>query len=122
MPGSDTRAAVGSSSLIGYFLRSCRVLARLFDRRGVAGKGRAAHVADLIAVVEAAGTVHRLAVVPHHEIAGPPDMRIDEFALRRVLGQVAQEYARLGDRPALDGAGMRRQKQRFAAGYRVSPH
>src|ERR1700704_2197207 len=75
---------------------SCRVIGRLLDRRGVAGESRAAHVADLVAVVEAAGAGHRLAGFPHHEIAGPPDMRIDEFALRGVLGQIAQEHAPRG--------------------------
>src|SRR6266446_5028395 len=34
---------------------SCRVVGPLVDRRGVAGQGSAAHVADLVAVVETAG-------------------------------------------------------------------
>ena len=50
--------------------------------------------ACLVAVVEAAGAVHRLAVVPHHQSPRPPRVRIDELALRGALGQVAQEYLR----------------------------
>src|SRR6516165_6339858 len=48
---------------------------------GVAGEGGAANVAHF-AVVEAAGAVHRRAVVPHHEVEWPPGMRVDELALR----------------------------------------
>ena len=51
-----------------------------------------------------------------------PFVRIDELALRRVLDQVAQEGARLGDRPADDRAGMRSEVERFAAGHRVGAH
>src|SRR5438270_12882773 len=104
MPGSATRAAVGSSSLM---LSSFR-LGRLLDRRHVASQGRAAHVTDLVAVVEAAGAMHHLAVVPHDDVARPPGMGIDEFGLCRVLAQIAEEHAGLGDGPALDCAGMRR--------------
>ena len=42
---------------------------------------------------------------------GSPGMRIDEFALGRVLHQVAQEHPRLGNGPAENGAGMGRQEQ-----------
>ncbi len=49
-------------------------------------------------------------------------MRVDEFALGRVLGEVAQERARLRHGPAENAARMRRQKQRFAAGDRVAAH
>src|SRR5439155_12259586 len=107
MPGSATRAAVGSSSLIGHFLLSCRVIARLRDGRRVPGQGRAAHVADLVAVVEPAGAVHRLAVVPHDEIARTPRVRVDEPGLYRMFRQIAQEHAGFGNGPALDRAGMR---------------
>ena len=43
----------------------------LRDRRHVAGEGGAADVAHLVAV-EAASAVHCRAVVPHHEVVGPP--------------------------------------------------
>ena len=43
----------------------------LFNRPRVAGQSGAAHVAHFVAV-EAAGAVHRRAVVPHDEIVGPP--------------------------------------------------
>src|SRR5438067_9906378 len=165
MPGSATRAAVGSSSLMtssllvrlercpyasklsfrdrrrrgpesmntglwnmdsglaalprpGMTARgSCGVVGRLLNGRRVPGEGRAAHVADLVAGVEAAGAMHHLAVVPHDEIARPPGVRVDQLGLCVVLGQVAQEHARIGHRPTLDRPGMLRQKQRFAAGH-----
>src|SRR3954449_12817238 len=109
MPGSATRAAVGSSSLMLLSFR----LGRLLDRRHVAGQRRAAHVTDLVAVVEAAGggawlggvshvtdlvavveaagAVHRLAVVPHDEIAPAPGMRINKAGLYRMFRQIAQK-------------------------------
>src|SRR3954454_4730719 len=79
----------------------------LFGGRRVAGDGRAPHVAHQ-ALVEAAHPVHDLPVVPHHEIMTPPFVRIHKARLCRVLGQVAQEGARLGHRPADDRPGMRR--------------
>jgi predicted amidohydrolase len=78
----------------------------LLDRRRVAGEGGAADVAHLVAV-EAAGAVHCGTVVPHHQIMGPPGVRVNELALGGVLRQVAQEHARFGDRPADNRAGVR---------------
>ena len=46
----------------------------------------------------------------------------DELALCRVLGQVAQEGARLRNRPADDRAGMGRQVQRLPSGRRMQAH
>jgi hypothetical protein len=80
----------------------------LRDRWAIAGEGGAAHVARLLGG-ERAAAVHGLAVVPHHQIADRPFMRVDELALGGVLDQVAQEGARLGDPPADDGPGMRSQ-------------
>src|SRR6516225_10106571 len=93
----------------------------LCNQGGVAGEGGAAHVAHF-AVVEATGTVHRRAIVPHHEVEWPPGMRVDELALRRVLGQVAQEHACFGDCPADDRPRMGGEKQRLPAGCRVGSH
>ena len=39
-----------------------------------------------------------------------------------MLGQVAQEHAGFGDRPAEDGTGMRSEEQRLAAARRVGAH
>ena len=47
-----------------------------------------------------AGAVHGLAVVPHHEVADPPLVRVDELPLGGVLDEVTQEGARLRHRPA----------------------
>src|SRR5207237_4941804 len=118
MPGSGTRAAVGSSSLMLLSFR----LGRLLDRRHVAGQRRAAHVTDLVAVVEAAGAVHHLAVVPHDDVARSPDVRIHEVGLRRMFRQIAQEHAGFRDGPALDRPGMRGQEQRFAASHGMDAH
>ena len=82
----------------------------LFHRPRVARQSGAADVAHFGAV-EAAGAVHRRAVVPHDEVVGPPCVRIDERARRRMLGQVAQEHAPFGDRPADDRAGVRGEEQ-----------
>src|SRR4029453_15196364 len=57
--------------------------------------------------------VHGAAVVPHHEIAHLPAVRIDELPLRRVLHQIAEEGSRLGDRPAHDAARVGGEEQRF---------
>ena len=75
-------------------------------RRLGAGHRRAPHVARLRLVV-APHAVHGLAVVPHHEVMQRPFMDMDEFALRGVLGEIAQQQPRLGHAHALDGAGMR---------------
>jgi hypothetical protein len=44
-----------------------------------------------------------------------PFVDVDEFALRGVLVEIAQQQPRFGHRHAFDGAGMRRQIKRFAA-------
>src|SRR6266702_4383970 len=92
--------------------RNCRRIAlvnegwgRLLQARDFVGERRAPHVAHL-GVIVAPRAVHGDAVVPHHEVVGPPDMGVDELALRGVLGEVAQEGARLGHRPAFEAAGM----------------
>src|SRR4051794_22897274 len=61
---------------------------QLLDGGSVAGKGRAAHVAHLVAV-EAARPMHRGPIVPDDEIVLLPGVRMDELALRGVFGQVA---------------------------------
>ena len=86
-----------------------------------AGDRGAAHVARLRLVV-AAHAVHGLAVVPHHEVMQRPFVDVDEFGLRGVLVEVAQQQPRLRHAHALDGAGMRRQIQRLAAMHRMGAH
>ena len=39
--------------------------------------------------------MHGDTIVPYHQVERPPDMRIDELPLRRVLVEVAQEGTRL---------------------------
>ena len=63
------------------------------------------HIPHLLGV-EGPGTMHGGAVVPHHQIPLLPFMCIDKRALGGVLDQVAQQGARLRDRPADDGARM----------------
>ena len=73
--------------------RRTMLLRRLLrDRRLGAGHRGAAHVARLRLVV-AAHPVHGLAVVPHHEVMQRPFVDVDEFRLRGVLGEVAQQHA-----------------------------
>src|SRR5438067_2016055 len=88
---------------------------RLLHRHRLARDRGAAHVARL-ALVEAAHPVHRLAVVPDYEIVLPPAMGVDKLALRRVLGEIAQEIARFRHQPADNGAGMRGEIERLAPG------
>src|SRR5208282_3004607 len=90
----------------------------LFDDRRVAGEGGAADVAHLVAV-EAAGAVHRRAVVPYHEVPAPPGVRVDELALRGVLHQLMQKDPGFRDRPADDRPGMGGEEQRLARGRGV---
>src|SRR5207244_12421561 len=75
-----------------------RPLQALLDRRRVAGEGGAADVADFVAV-EVAGAVRRWTVVPYPQGGGPPGGGVDEFALGGVVGQGAEEHARVGDAP-----------------------
>src|SRR5262249_43972739 len=81
----------------------------------------AAHVANLV-TVEAPRAVHGAAVVPHHEIVDLPGVRVHELALGRVLGEIAQEYARLRHRPALDGSRVGGEEERLSAGDRMHSH
>src|SRR5260221_14671534 len=78
---------------------SCRVIGRLLDRRGVAGEGRAAHVADLVAVVEAAGGGQGLAGVPPYADARPPDTRREGFPARPGAREGAAGHAAPGGSP-----------------------
>src|SRR5258708_770102 len=69
-----------------------RLLSRgLLDRGDVPGERRAPHVA-YFGTVEPARAVHRRAVIPHHEIAHTPRVRIDKPPLCRELGKVAQKH------------------------------
>src|SRR5215469_2431201 len=97
-------------------LEGCIGLSRLLNRRGVTGEGGAADVADLVAVVEAAGAMHGLAVVPHHQIADAPLVRIDELALRRTTrkgGATQREFVYSHEWRV----GMRGEEQRSAASH-----
>src|SRR6185503_8975671 len=87
-----------------------------------AGQRRAPQVARVVLVVEGAGAVHRALVVPHDEVADPPLVAIDELALRRVLGQLAQQHHRFGHRPADDPPGVRGEIERGPAARRVDAH
>ena len=60
------------------------------------GKSRAPNVADFIAI-ESAGAMHSRPVVPHHKVAGAPDMAIDKSRLRCMLCQIAQKHPRFGN-------------------------
>ena len=66
--------------------------------------------------------MHRVAVVPDHQVADPPFVAVDELPLRRVLVQVGEQQPALRHRPADDVRGVRRQVQRLAARSRVPPH
>src|SRR4030095_9314402 len=88
----------------------------LYGRRVALDRGPA-HVARL-AGRERPPAMPGLAGVPDDEVVHLPLVRIDELALRGVLGQIAQQEPRLGQRPANDGAGVRRQVKRFAPGPR----
>ncbi len=66
--------------------------------------------------------MHGDPVIPHDEVVLPPDVGVDELALCRVFGEVAQERARFGHGPTFDGARMAREIERQAAGRGMSPH
>src|SRR5215472_7416580 len=51
----------------------------LLCRRSVAFEGRAAHVAHLARIPVAAGPMHGLTIIPHHEIILPPGVSVDEL-------------------------------------------
>src|SRR5262249_56978591 len=75
----------------------------LFRGRPVAHQGGAPHVARFVRR-EGARAVHGLAVVPHHEVAHRPLVRVDELTLRGMLHEVAQKAPRLWHGPAHDPA------------------
>src|SRR3954447_16557206 len=74
-------------------------------RRGTGDRG-AAHVAGLRLVV-AAHAMHGLAVVPHHEVMQLPFMDVNEFRLRGVFVEIAQQEAAFRHAHAAYRAGMR---------------
>ena len=76
------------------------------------GKRSAAHVTRL-ARWKATHSMHGLAVIPHHQIAEAPFMGMNKPALRRVLGQLANEVPGLGHLPADDSADMGREIDRL---------
>src|SRR5262245_21109681 len=108
------RAAVRDSWGLGYFAaRNSGMTAELLrgflrHRRRVARDRGASHVARLPLVV-APAAMHGLAVVPHDEVVELPLVRVDEARLRGVLGEIAQQDARIGHRHADDPAGVRGQ-------------
>src|SRR5690349_4245979 len=74
---------------------AARLLRRLLRHRGFGARHRgAAHVARLRLIV-AAHAMHGLPVIPHHEIMHRPSVDMDEFRPRGMLGEVAQQQARL---------------------------
>src|SRR6185295_9731115 len=98
----------------------CAALRQL-DGISVADERGTAHVARLVGG-ERARAVHGLAVVPHDQITHTPAVRVHELPLGGVLDEVAQERAGLGDRPADDPAGVRREVERLALRDRVRAH
>src|SRR5574339_3498 len=66
---------------------------------------RAAQLAALRQVEGPAAVDHR-AVVPHHAVARAPDMAVDDLALRRVLEELLQQHAPLGERQLLHVRGV----------------
>src|SRR5580704_4853535 len=81
----------------------------------------AAQIAGMSIVVWATA-MHRAAVVPNHEIAGPPFMAVDEFGPGCVESEVVQQYPPVGHRPTDDVRGVRRQVQCLTVRSRMMPH
>jgi hypothetical protein len=94
----------------------------VFQRRRDVLERHAAQIARVTLVVVAQAAVHRAAVVPDHEIALRPCVRVDEGALRRELREVADQHERLRRRPATDAADVRREVESETAGRRVLAH
>src|SRR6185437_14192926 len=87
----------------------------------ITSQRRPPHITYLIPI-EPPRAMHRLAVVPDHQVERPPFMRIDEAGLRRELCQIAQEHPRLRNGPTLDRTGMRGQEQRPPPRHRMASH
>src|SRR5690606_3723984 len=92
----------------------------LLEARNLVRQGRATHVANLVGA-ERPGPVHRHPVVPHDEVPGLPDVRVDELALGRMLVEIPQEGPRLRYRPTFDGPGVAGQIERQPTGPRMPP-
>ena len=66
------------------------LLALSIRERSCALDLRAIHDAPRV-IVERIAPMHRAAVVPHDQVADAPAVRVDELALRRVLGEFVQQ-------------------------------
>ncbi len=66
--------------------------------------------------------MHGLAVVPLHQVELAPFVRVDELALGRMFGQVADQAHRLRPEPADDLADMGREIEGLAAGHGMGAH
>jgi len=92
------------------------------SERRIALDQDALHDAALAHRIVDVDAVHGGAVVPHHEVADPPLVRVDELALGRGFGQVQQQRLGLGLGHAEDRARMRGEIDRFAPRARVHAH
>src|SRR5260370_26839212 len=93
----------------------------LAGRRHVRHRG-AAHVALVALVVEVEAAMHGAAVVPDHQVLHPPAMRVDELALRGMVGQLLKELRRLLVGHAADRTGVARDIEAHAAGILQAAH
>src|SRR6266853_755417 len=84
---------------------AARTLCRFIEGRADIERRGAAQIARLILVMRAAA-VHRVAIIPDHEIADPPFMAVDELRLGREIAEVVQQEPALRHRPADDVRGM----------------
>ena len=67
-------------------------------------------------------TMHRAAVVPDYQIADPPLVAVDEFRLGGVGVEIEEQQTPLGNRPADDVRGVRRQIERLAMRTGMTAH
>ncbi len=87
-----------------------RILRGLFERRGDVARRHAAQVAHL-GRVERPRAMHGAAIVPDHQVALVPAVRVHELRLRRVLDQV-QDAAGGRRPPACRGCARRGRRDR----------
>jgi MFS family permease len=115
----ELRAAPGDVGLGGRPHDRIRQVGR---GGALAGHRGAVHDAAVAALVPRAAPVQRAAVVPHHEIAHPPAMRVHELGPGRAAEELADEIPRLVRRHAHDLARVRGDVEPLQPVRRIHPH
>ena len=100
----------------------CTVVGRtLAEAVGIGRRDGGAHHRAFLAVVPRPAAMEHGAVVPHHHVALPPLVDVDELAPRRLVQQLGQQLAGVAVVHAVDRVGVARDIERAPVVGRVAP-